>query len=203
MRVALIDNYDSFTYNLHQLIGEVCGRPPTVMTNDAAWEDLDLEEFDAVVISPGPGRPERCRDFGVCARIIREGGLPVLGVCLGHQGICHLFGGRIAAAPEPMHGRISCVHHTGIDIFAGVPSPFSVVRYHSLAVTSLPRDLEGLAWTEDGVLMGVRHVRLPLWGVQFHPESISSAYGHEVLRNFRDLAVAARPAVLVPAGSAC
>jgi para-aminobenzoate synthetase len=188
MRVLLVDNYDSFTYNLYQLIGEVCGQPPTVVRNDTSWADIRFDEFDAAVISPGPGRPDRDRDFGVSARVILDSGLPVLGVCLGHQGLCHLFGAEVGLAPEPMHGRISAVRHTGVDLFAGIPSPYDVVRYHSLAVTSLPEDLEALAWTEDGVLMGVRHRHLPLWGVQFHPESISSTYGHDLLANFFALA---------------
>jgi para-aminobenzoate synthetase len=188
MRVILVDNYDSFTYNLYQLIGEVCGQPPTVVRNDTDWADIRFDEFDAAVISPGPGRPERSRDFGVSARVICESGLPVLGVCLGHQGLCHLFGGKVVSAPEPVHGRVSSVRHGGVDIFAGIPSPFPVVRYHSLAVTSLPDELEELAWTDDGVVMGVRHRDLPLWGVQFHPESISTSHGHKLLANFFDLA---------------
>ncbi|ETK35463.1 aminodeoxychorismate synthase component I [Microbispora sp. ATCC PTA-5024] len=192
MRTILIDNYDSFTYNLYQLLGEVNGRPPVVVRNDTDWSQVPIEEFDSVVISPGPGRPDRARDFGVSARAIRESGLPVLGVCLGHQGICHLFGGTVTHAPQPMHGRISQVIHTGDDIFAGLPSPFSVVRYHSLAATELPEELEAIAWTQDGVIMGVRHRTEPIWGVQFHPESISSEHGRELLANFRDLASAHR-----------
>jgi para-aminobenzoate synthetase len=195
----LVDNYDSFTYNLYQLIGEVTGQPPTVVRNDTNWADLRFDEFDAAVLSPGPGRPDRDRDFGVSARVILESGLPVLGVCLGHQGLCHLFGGEVVNAPEPMHGRISPVHHTGVDLFAGIPSPFDVVRYHSLAATSLPDVLEVLARTDDGVVMGVRHRHLPLWGVQFHPESISSTYGHELLGNFFALAAGRSTSAFAPA----
>ncbi|MFJ6610270.1 aminodeoxychorismate synthase component I [Streptomyces sp. NPDC091289] len=190
MRTLLIDNYDSFTYNLYQLLGEVNGRPPVVVRNGADWSDLRFEEFDAVVISPGPGRPDRERDFGISARAILDSGLPVLGVCLGHQGITHLFGGRVGLAPEPVHGRVSQVHHTGEGVFAGLPSPFEVVRYHSLAATEVPDELEITARIEDGVVMGVRHRTRPIWGVQFHPESISSQYGRELLANFRDLALA-------------
>jgi para-aminobenzoate synthetase len=190
MRTLLIDNYDSFTYNLYQLLGEVNGRPPVVVRNGADWDTLRLDEFDAVVVSPGPGRPDRERDFGISARAILDSGLPVLGVCLGHQGITHLFGGEVGLAPEPMHGRVSAVRHTGVDVFKGLPSPFDVVRYHSLAAHRLPDELEAVAWTDDGVVMGVRHRTLPVWGVQFHPESISSEYGRELLANFRDLALA-------------
>ncbi|MYR04252.1 aminodeoxychorismate/anthranilate synthase component II, partial [Streptomyces sp. SID6139] len=156
-RTLLIDNYDSFTYNLHQLLTEVNGREPLVVRNDADWSALDPRDFDNVVISPGPGRPERHEDFGIGSRAILEWDLPVLGVCLGHQGICQLLGAEVRHAPEPRHGRLSLVTHTGRDLFAGLPSPFGVVRYHSLAVTALPEELEALARSEDGVLMGVRH----------------------------------------------
>jgi para-aminobenzoate synthetase len=190
MRTLLVDNYDSFTYNLYQFLGEVNGEPPLVVRNDDDWSAIPLDQFDSVVISPGPGRPERPEDFGISARAIRETVLPVLGVCLGHQGICHLLGGAVAHAPKPMHGRVSLVHHTGSDVFDGLPSPFTAVRYHSLAVTEVPEELEVVAWTDDGVVMGVRHRDRPLWGVQFHPESICTEYGREMLANFRDLALA-------------
>ncbi len=191
MRTLLIDNYDSFTYNLFQLLGEVNGVAPTVVRNDVDWSSIDVSEYDAVVISPGPGNPGVETDFGVSARAILESGLPVLGVCLGHQGICHLFGGEVGLAPSPVHGRVFPVEHTGVDLFAGLPSPYNVVRYHSLAATTLPDCLEPIAWT-DGIIMGVRHRSLPIWGVQFHPESISSEYGRELLANFRDLALSRR-----------
>ena len=199
MRALLIDNYDSFTYNLYPLMGEVNDRAPVVVRNDAEWADLDVGRFDAVVVSPGPGRPERPLDFGVSAQAIRESGLPLLGVCLGHQGICYLHGGRVEHAPEPMHGRISPVHHAGVDLFAGLPTPFSAVRYHSLVATDLPAELEVVACTSDGIVMGVRHRHAPIWGVQFHPESISTMYGRELLANFRDLALA-RPRPNAAAG---
>ncbi|MFZ2176487.1 MAG: aminodeoxychorismate synthase component I [Rhodococcus sp. (in: high G+C Gram-positive bacteria)] len=186
-RTLLVDNYDSFTYNLFTLLAEVNGEPPTVVHNDVEWESISWSDFDNIVISPGPGRPERERDFGISARIIAQTPLPVLGVCLGHQGLCHLFGGSVVLAPEPMHGRVSLVEHNGSDLFAGIPSPFPAVRYHSLVVQDLPGVLEATAWTSDGLLMGVRHRNRPLWGVQFHPESISTAFGHELLANFRDL----------------
>jgi para-aminobenzoate synthetase len=190
MRTLLIDNYDSFTYNLYQLLGEVNGRPPVVVRNDAEWSEIELDRFDGVVISPGPGRPDRPVDFGISASAIRTMTLPVLGVCLGHQGICHLRGGVVGHAPEPVHGRVSPVHHTGAGVFAGLPSPFMAVRYHSLAATDVPEELEVVAWTDDGIVMGVRHREQPLWGVQFHPESICTEYGRDLLANFRDLALA-------------
>ncbi|CCQ16447.1 putative anthranilate synthase [Rhodococcus sp. AW25M09] len=190
IRTLLVDNYDSFTYNLYSLLAEVNGRPPTVVKNDVAWSSLDFAAFDNVVISPGPGRPDVEQDFGISSRVITESGLPVLGVCLGHQGMCHLFGGEVDLAPTPMHGRITDITHTGVDLFAGIPSPYSVVRYHSLVVTRTPAEFEEVAWTPDGLVMGVRHHSKPLWGVQFHPESISTEYGPQLLANFRDLTVA-------------
>ncbi|MBJ7323989.1 aminodeoxychorismate synthase component I [Rhodococcus fascians] len=190
IRTLLVDNYDSFTYNLYSLLAEVNGRPPTVVKNDVAWSSLDFAAFDNVVISPGPGRPDVEQDFGISGRVISESGLPILGVCLGHQGMCHLFGGEVDLAPAPMHGRTTDITHTGVDLFEGIPSPYSVVRYHSLVVTRTPADFEEVAWTPDGLVMAVRHHSKPLWGVQFHPESISTEYGRELLANFRDLTLA-------------
>ncbi|WDL95267.1 aminodeoxychorismate synthase component I [Alicyclobacillus sp. ALC3] len=186
-QTLLIDNYDSFTYNLYQLLSQVNGREPIVVRNDSDWSQIALKDIDNIVISPGPGRPERFRDFGISTQAILESGLPVLGVCLGHQGIAHLFGGQVEHAEEPMHGRVSLIHHTGTDIFSGIPSPFPSVRYHSLLVTRLGDELEPIAWTQDGLLMGLRHRTVPLWGVQFHPESICSQYGLELLDNFREI----------------
>ncbi|MGE3481535.1 MAG: aminodeoxychorismate synthase component I [Gammaproteobacteria bacterium] len=188
MKTLLIDNYDSFTFNLYQLIAEVNRVPPVVVRNDTApWSEIRQLDFDNIIISPGPGRPERPQDFGICAEAIRESSVPVLGVCLGHQGIGHLFGGKVDYADRVMHGRPSLIHHTGQDIFKGIPSPFTAIRYHSLHVTGLSDELEKLAWTEDGILMGLRHKTRRIWGVQFHPESICSEYGHQIMENFRSL----------------
>ncbi|MCF6524125.1 aminodeoxychorismate synthase component I [Streptomyces sp. JJ36] len=197
MRILLVDNYDSFTYNLAHQIAEATGHEPVVIrNNEPHWSPGVLGDFDAVVISPGPGTPERDADFGICREIIQTGELPTLGVCLGHQGMAHWHGGRVGRAPEPRHGRLSPVVHDGTGLFDGVPSPFEVVRYHSLAVHELPAELEATAWTPDGVLMGLRHRSRPLWGVQFHPESVCSSHGHRIIRNFARLARghrAARP----------
>jgi len=191
MKTLLIDNYDSFTFNLYQLIAEVNGIPPIVVRNDAApWSEIRDLDFDNIVISPGPGRPENPHDFGICSEAILEGNVPILGVCLGHQGIGHLFGGTVDYATNVMHGRPSLIHHTGVDIFKDIPSPYTVIRYHSLHVSKLPEDMEKIAWTEDGILMGMRHKTKPIWGVQFHPESVCSEHGHLLLENFRSLTAA-------------
>lgn len=188
MRCLIIDNYDSFTYNLVQMLAEINGEHPVVIRNDdPSWRIEHLASYDSVIISPGPGRPERPEDFGICEEVIRTCEKPLLGVCLGHQGLCYVAGGEIGAAPEVSHGRLSRVVHEQIDIFAGLPSPFSVVRYHSLVVTRVPEEIEPIAWTLDGVLMAVRHRRRPAWGVQFHPESICTEQGRRILQNFADL----------------
>jgi para-aminobenzoate synthetase len=189
MKTLLIDNYDSFTFNLFQLVAGVNHKEPVVVRNDeASWSELERLDFDNVVISPGPGRPERPADFGVCKDAIENAEVPVLGVCLGHQGLSHLSGGRVVHAPEVMHGRLSDVFHDESPLFAGIPQGFEAVRYHSLCVSEpLPETLELTAWTRDGVVMAVAHRERPLWGVQFHPESICTTNGRQLMLNFRAL----------------
>lgn len=185
--ILLIDNYDSFTFNLAQYLGEL-GAPPLVRRND----EITVAEIDAlrpshIVISPGPGRPE---DAGVSVDVIRRFGdaTPVLGVCLGHQGIGIAFGGEVVRAPTLMHGKVSSVQHDGRGVFKGVSQPFAAGRYHSLVVAEpLPDVLEVTARTEDGTIMGVRHRQFPIHGVQFHPESVLTGEGKQLLRNFLDL----------------
>ncbi|MFB2879764.1 aminodeoxychorismate synthase component I [Floridanema aerugineum] len=190
MRTLIIDNYDSYTYNLYQAIAQVNQELPLVIPNDQiSWEDLQTLNFDNIVISPGPGRPEKPADFGICKQVIQNIKVPLLGVCLGHQGIGYCYGGKVIHAPEVRHGRLSKVYHNSCELFRGIPHIFKVVRYHSLLVANeLPDCLEKIAWTEeDGLIMGLRHRHLPLWGVQFHPESICTEYGQTLLENFRDI----------------
>lgn len=188
MRVLLIDNYDSFTYNLAQYLGEL-GASVQVRRNDA----IGLEEArsigpDAIVLSPGPGHPANRRDFGVCADLLRDMSpeVPTLGVCLGHQGIAHCFGGRVSRAQRVMHGKASLVEHDHGPLYDGVSSPFLAGRYHSLIVDpgSLPVELVVTASTKEGEVMGIRHRDLPIEGVQFHPESILTPDGRRILGNF-------------------
>ena len=192
-RVLVLDNYDSFVYNLVQYLGEL-GAEPLVHRSDA----LDLGEVaaldpDAVLISPGPGRPE---DAGISNDVIRElgGRVPILGVCLGHQCIGEVYGGRVVRADRVMHGKTSAIRHSGAGVFAGLPDPLEATRYHSLVVSreDLPDELEVTAETEDGVIMGLRHRELDVEGVQFHPESVLTVAGHDLLRTF--LARAGAPA---------
>src|SRR5919202_1066310 len=193
MRTLLIDNYDSFTFNLFHLLGEVIGEEPIVMRNDELpWEELVALRVDGIVISPGPGRPEHARDVGVSLEVLRRAEVPVLGVCLGHQALAHIAGGEVDHAPEVMHGRLTSIRHDGQGLFEGIPQDFAAVRYHSLAVRSVPAALRVTAWTPDEVVMGLEHRTRPLWGVQFHPESISTEHGRTLVGNFRDLARAPR-----------
>jgi len=186
----LIDNYDSYTYNVYHLLAAVSGEEPIVVRNDSvSWRALSRWDFDAIVLSPGPGRPERWHDFGVCADILRFSETPVLGVCLGHQGLGHLLEGAVRSAPVVMHGRLSAVKHDGKGLFEGIPQDFSVVRYHSLAVVDgLGPQGRVSAWTDEGVVMGIEHRSRPLWGVQFHPESIATEHGRKLFENFYELA---------------
>jgi anthranilate synthase component II len=184
-RVLVIDNYDSFVYNLVQYLGEL-GAEPLVHRSDAlTLEEIVALDPDAVLVSPGPGRPE---DAGLSNAVIQRfaGVCPVLGVCLGHQCIGQVYGGDVVRAPEIMHGKTSFVHHDGSGVFAGLPSPFEATRYHSLIVerASVPEQLVVTAWTDDGTVMGLRHREHAVEGVQFHPESILTASGHDLLRNF-------------------
>ncbi|MCQ8240234.1 anthranilate synthase component II [Rhizosaccharibacter radicis] len=187
--ILLIDNYDSFTFNLVHYLGEL-GEECDVRRNDALSprEALALEP-DAIVLSPGPCSPN---EAGICLDLIREaaGVVPVFGVCLGHQAIGQAFGGTVVRAPTPMHGKVSPVQHDDTDVFEGLPSPFAATRYHSLTVDpgTLPDALVATARTADGVVMGLRHRVLPIFGVQFHPESIASEHGHDILRNFLSIA---------------
>ena len=190
-RVLVIDNYDSFVYNLVQELGEL-GADPVVHRNDAIDVDgIRAAAPDAVLISPGPGRPE---DAGVSLGVIEElaGELPILGVCLGHQAIGQVYGGEVVAAPTLMHGKTSSIHHDGRGLFVGLPEPFVATRYHSLVVDpgSVPDVLEVTASTGDGVIMGLRHRTLDVEGVQFHPESLLTPSGPSLLSNFLAAALA-------------
>ncbi len=188
--ILLIDNFDSFTFNLYHFLGDL-GVQVEVRRNNAltSQEALALRP-EAIVLSPGPCTPT---EAGICLPLIgaaAAAGVPLFGVCLGHQAIGQAFGGIVERAPEPVHGKVWDVHHRGTDVFAGLPSPFRATRYHSLVVRreGLPEDLEATAWTEDGLIMGLAHRTKPIWGVQFHPESIASQHGHDLLRNFLTLA---------------
>jgi anthranilate synthase component II len=189
MRVTLIDNYDSFTFNLVHYIGEL-GADVTVWRNDeiSVEEALD-EEPDALVLSPGPCTPN---EAGICLDLVRAASAtkPILGVCLGHQAIGQVFGGRVVRAPVPMHGKISRVSHNARGLFRGVNGPFHATRYHSLVIdrATAPEDLEITAEADDGLIMAVSHRDRPVHGVQFHPESIASEHGRTILKNFLDLA---------------
>jgi anthranilate synthase/aminodeoxychorismate synthase-like glutamine amidotransferase len=188
--ILLIDNFDSFTFNLFHFLGDL-GAEVEVRRNNAltSGEALALRP-EAILLSPGPCTPN---EAGICLPLIgaaAAAGVPLLGVCLGHQAIGQAFGGQVVRAPEPVHGKVWEMHHRGSDVFAGLPNPFRATRYHSLVVDrdTLPAELEATAWTDDGLIMGLAHRSKPVWGVQFHPESIASQHGHDLLRNFLSLA---------------
>ena len=194
-RVVVVDHHDSYTYNLVHLLASVTGSLPAVVEHDEVSVD-DLRGFSHVVLSPGPGTPEDPRDFAVGRSVLRELSVPVLGVCLGMQGIVTAYGGRVAQV-EPAHGEVAVVEHAGSGLFRDLPQGFRAVRYHSLAALELPAALEETAWcgplTDDGrpgaghVVMGVAHRRLPVCGVQFHPESVLSEHGAALVANFLEL----------------
>ena len=189
----LIDNYDSFTYNLRHYLGEL-GAEVEVYRNDAiTLDDIQSMSVEGLVISPGPCDPDRA---GICLELIEKvkDEMPILGVCLGHQCIGQVFGGKIVLAPKPMHGKVSDIFHQSDGLMNGIPSPFRATRYHSLAIEpgTLPSFLSVMATSEDGVIQGISHKELPIFGVQFHPESIASEHGHKLIQNFLDI-VKARP----------
>ena len=189
MRLLLVDNYDSFTYNLYQYLGELGAETRVVRNDEITVERALATGTDAIVISPGPGTPDQS---GITLELIRRaaGRFPLLGVCLGHQALGQAFGGRVVRAATLMHGKTSEVRHDGRTLFAGLPDPFTATRYHSLVVApdSVPECLEVSAWTDEGTVMGLRHRELPLEGVQFHPESILTSSGKDLLANFLRLA---------------
>jgi anthranilate synthase/aminodeoxychorismate synthase-like glutamine amidotransferase len=184
-RVLVIDNYDSFVYNLVQYLGELGASPLVHRHDEVTIEQIVESRPDAILISPGPGRPE---DAGVSNEVIEKlaGQVPILGVCLGHQCIGQVFGGQVVRAPQVMHGKTSFVHHNGAGVLAGLPDPFEATRYHSLVVdaASVPDVLEVTATTDDGTVMGLRHREVAVEGVQFHPESILTSSGHQLMANF-------------------
>ena len=185
--LLMIDNYDSFTYNLVQYLGELGQEVKVVRNDELTVEEIGRIAPERIVLSPGPCTPN---EAGVSLEVIRRfaGKVPILGVCLGHQAIGQAFGGRVVHAKELMHGKVSRVHHEGKGVFRGLPTPYRATRYHSLAIDreSCPPELEVTAWTDDGEIMGVRHRSLRVEGVQFHPESILTEHGHALLRNFLD-----------------
>lgn len=183
--VILIDNFDSFTFNIAQMVAEVNGRDPLVLENTVPWREIRKIPHDRIILSPGPGNPQTARDVGSTMDAIAGANVPVLGVCLGHQCLTLHHGGEVVRAPEPMHGRIRSIQHYDDPLFQGLPQKFNVTRYHSLiSQEPLPECLKVLAQTEDGLIMALRHRIKPHWGVQFHPESICSEFGAEIFANF-------------------
>lgn len=189
IRVLVVDNHDSFVHTLAGYLREL-GALVTIVESDAgdeAFFDALLNAHDAVLLSPGPGRPVDAGATLAVVPLAAERGIPLLGVCLGHQSLAEALGGRVVQAPDLMHGMVSPVTHDGSALFAGIPSPFNAGRYHSLAVTDLPEELIVTAWTESGTIMGMQHRTAPLWGVQFHPESVLTEAGYRLLANWLEL----------------
>ena len=188
LKTLIIDNYDSFVYNLVQYIGEQEGNPVVYRNDKITLEEIEKINPTHIVISPGPGNPTDPHYFGICSQVILKHGkkIPVLGVCLGHQGIYAAFGGKIVKAPEIIHGKTSQIKHNGKSVFVGIKSPIEGMRYHSLMgeKSTLPDCLEVTAETEDGLIMGVQHKEYPIHGIQFHPESIGTAEGKKIVKNF-------------------
>jgi len=186
--ILMIDNYDSFTYNLVQYLSELGQRLVVYRNDKITIDEIKKIKPSHIVISPGPGRP---KDAGISESVIKEfgPGTPLLGVCLGHQAIGEVFGGKVIRADNLMHGKTSMIHHDNSNIFKGLPNPFEATRYHSLIVEkkSLPEELEITAWTKDDEIMGLKHKKFPIWGVQFHPESILTKEGKSLLKNFVEL----------------
>ena len=183
--ILILDNYDSFTYNLVQFLGDLGAKMEVVRNDEVSAEELAARDYDRLVVSPGPCTP---KEAGISCDLIRlmAGRVPVLGVCLGHQSIGQVFGGNIIRAPKVVHGKTSPIHHNGETIFSGLTNPMTATRYHSLIIErdSMPDTLEVIAWTDDDVVMGVKHREMPVWGVQFHPESILTDEGKQLLGNF-------------------
>lgn len=188
MKTLIIDNYDSFTYNLYQYLGELDAEPEVYRNDEIRLDDVVTMQPHRIVISPGPGSPDDPAYFGVCRDVILRMGptTPLLGVCLGHQGICSVFGGSVVRAPVVVHGKTWSIEHDGSDLFAGLPNPMTVMRYHSLIGNEpdLPPELRVTARTRDGLIMAIAHRSFPIFGVQFHPESIGTPQGKALLANF-------------------
>lgn len=190
--ILLIDNYDSFTYNLHQLIGEIIKEKNIDQTlkvlrnDDKKLLNLNRSKIKSIIISPGPGTPLSKKDFGFCYEIIKKfKNKPILGVCLGHQGIYTAFGGKLCYI-KPTHGKITTIFHNSNHIFKNIPNPIKATRYHSIACDpfQIPQEIEVIAWSTDGIIMAIKHRKYPIYGLQFHPESIGTAYGKAILKNF-------------------
>lgn len=189
MMILIIDNYDSFTYNLYQLVGLFTSDMKVVRNDEITLEEIHKLNVDHIIISPGPGRPEKNRDFGICSDIIKEfKEIPILGVCLGHQGIYYNYGGSIIKN-QPIHGKKDTITHDNSELFKNIPKDFEIVRYHSLICdkNTIPADIKITSYTKDRIIMAIEHTKYPTYGIQFHPESIGSEYGEIIVKNFLNI----------------